>query len=322
MTPHRVTIVGAGLAGTLFARAMLARGWQVRLMDDGAWWRGSGVPGALMHAHPGRSNHHEAWHLEAFRVSAALLDSVSPSAAWPMPVLRPLEVKPDTLPRGTVWLPPRVAARHHPELAPGQGALREPGYGVAVPTLLRELRTTLSCEITASSWRPEERDPSTPVVLACGAALSEWVPHLSGAAGGGAVLVGRASQRLSVLVNGQGIYVVPLHDHRLVMGSTRYPVDQPHGAEEETAHLLDGARALLPRLRVEPERLWRGRRWTAMPDRMPVVGPVGEGRYVLGGMSGKGLLWAPWCAELLARHLDEGLTIPDEVAAHRSFQAL
>jgi hypothetical protein len=93
-TDTGIAIIGAGIAGTLVAEALLERGFpadEVALIDPGKP-RASDAPGALMHAIPGRSLDPKEGTMEAF------VESIAWHEKW-------REQRPDLIARSTMTRP-------------------------------------------------------------------------------------------------------------------------------------------------------------------------------------------------------------------------
>jgi len=68
----------------------------------------------------------------------------------------------------------------------------------------------------------------------------------------------------------------------------------------------------------EVKSSWAGIRITT-PDRMPLLGelPGEDGLYLSIGFGSKGLMYSPYCGELLAAHIQDGRDLPFEVSLKR-----
>ncbi|MCH8556283.1 MAG: FAD-dependent oxidoreductase [Balneolia bacterium] len=69
---------------------------------------------------------------------------------------------------------------------------------------------------------------------------------------------------------------------------------------------------------VKVKSAWAGIRITT-PDRMPLMGqiPGKPGLFLSVGFGSKGMMYAPYCGELLARHIVNGAELPFEVSLKR-----
>ncbi|HFC09415.1 MAG TPA: FAD-binding oxidoreductase [Chloroflexi bacterium] len=104
----------------------------------------------------------------------------------------------------------------------------------------------------------------------------------------------------------------------LPLETARFPVpDDPFYPEA----VLRGLSTMLPAMRPYLQRLPRpvvdGGYYVKMPDNRPVVGPLAvEGAYVVGALSGFGIMGSQGAADLLAAHLT-GEPLPPYAAAFR-----
>ena len=117
-----------------------------------------------------------------------------------------------------------------------------------------------------------------------------------------------AGRTLGLVVSGGG-YIAPMPDGGFVAGAT-YQHDDFDGRVRAADHRDNLARAelLLPGFAagLHPMSLggWTGFRST-VPDRLPVFGESATpGLCFATGLGSRGLLWAPWGAELLACALE------------------
>ena len=118
---------------------------------------------------------------------------------------------------------------------------------------------------------------------------------------------------LDIIVSGTG-YVAPMPDGGHAVGAT-YQHNDPDGSVRAADHQenLGRADAMLPGFTEGVHSLqlsgWTGYR-TTVPDRLPIFGGTGvEGIHAATGLGSRGLLWAPLGAELLASQL-EGDPLP------------
>jgi tRNA 5-methylaminomethyl-2-thiouridine biosynthesis bifunctional protein len=337
-------ILGAGLAGTLLARALTARGRAVTLCDAGAARRASAVPGALLHAHPGPSLQASDDERAAFALAWALVerwDAALPGAVWRGQMARPLVGERHagklaaSLPAGMQTLEAHEMAALHPALTPVRSAIYAPAAMVDLPRALDHERAALGQPILARSvaalepcpdgWRVRGDDgwelSASHVVFACGAALGDWFAEPVAGTNGGELALWASDQRLTCAVDGGG-HVAPRPDGLWIGGSTyqrpaRWEGDAADDARAELALRARLARLVPAMAQARCVRVWRGCRTSVGAQKAPLAGPVPghAGLWVLGALGSRGLFWAPWLAELLAAHMADPLN-PLPALAH------
>jgi glycine/D-amino acid oxidase-like deaminating enzyme len=97
------------------------------------------------------------------------------------------------------------------------------------------------------------------------------------------------------------------------------PLDMPGMDEQYPEIALRGLAAMLPRMKEYFGRLPRpqldGGFYTKTRENYPIVGPMGpDGAYIIGAVSGYGIMSACGVGELLARHIT-GIELPDYASA-------
>ena len=178
-------------------------------------------------------------------------------------------------------------------------------------------RSVERIERVDDSWRALDADGQVlgdaPVlVLANASAAARLAPEarvsLARVRGQLTYLPAEAERPLHAIVSGNG-YVAPLPDGGHVIGAT-YQHDDGDERVRAADHRDNLARAesMLPGFAagVHPMALegWTGFR-TTVPDRLPVFGESAmPGLHFATGLGSRGLLWAPWGAELLAAALE------------------
>jgi glycine/D-amino acid oxidase-like deaminating enzyme len=117
----------------------------------------------------------------------------------------------------------------------------------------------------------------------------------------------------------QGAAVVePTRAGTVLLGSSRERVGFDQRTSAQALRLIAGAVT-----RVYPAlagcrvlRSWIGfRPWT--PDGRPLLGAIEPGLVVAAGHEGTGICLGPWTGRLIARHLLDGVAIPERLAARR-----
>lgn len=146
------------------------------------------------------------------------------------------------------------------------------------------------------------------LVCAMGARTHEWAPALPlNRIRGQLTTLPATTSTPRVAVAGAG-YALPPLAGRVCVGAT-FDRDSAHETADAASdrtnidHLAQWFPSLAEQLRVsDTPGHWVGFRSTT-PDHMPVAGPH-EGRFILAGMGGKGLVYAP----LLAEHIAAGIS--------------
>lgn len=329
-----VIVLGAGLAGTLLTRELTLRGVPVTVLDAGPARRASSVPGALLHAHPGRSLRAGALETAAFPIAWQTVTrwaEALPHAVWTGDMIRPLEGHaqahklardvPDHLER----LDADKLRALHPALAAVPAVRYAPAAMIDLPAVLdhdrrwcRERGVAFvedeACAMTpdAGGWQVHttsgQPHTATHLVLCCGAALGRWLPELDARVNGGQIGIWAPTAPLTCAVNG-GAHLAPNASGMWVGGSTYLRAD----SWEQLDALPDDATILTERLAVlvpslaghAPLRTWRGCRIGVGPDRISFCGPVPDqpNLWALGGLGSRGLLLAPHLARTLARFI-------------------
>lgn len=149
-------------------------------------------------------------------------------------------------------------------------------------------------------------------VLAQGSWSGEWLDLPVMPLKGQMLALAAAPERCSAVLFGEGIYLVPRRDGRLVVGATQEQVDfAPGNTAGGIAELLAGALALLPELaNARLLETWWGFR-PATPDTLPLIG---RGRWdhlwLATGHHRNGILLAPLTACLVASEILTGRPEP------------
>jgi tRNA 5-methylaminomethyl-2-thiouridine biosynthesis bifunctional protein len=110
----------------------------------------------------------------------------------------------------------------------------------------------------------------------------------------------------------RGGMVLPAVDGVCVVGATYDLEDEdPHARAEGHASNLERASQILPGFSVGKKLEGRVAFRSVAPDRLPIVGEIGEGVHAAFGYGSRGLVWATLAAELIASEL-EGEPLPLE----------
>lgn len=345
-------IIGAGLAGACAAR-LLARSRRVLLADAGDHDAASPAAVAALANPLMAQRARPGWRvvdaLEAYERLIRDLDLRDPLALAGL--VRPAATSRQAdefaevaggYPELATWWTPDETLERAPWLAAPHGTLKViRGGAVSVPDLLEALRRDAArqgAEYRASwvleGWADEGdrleavfrteagavRVETGSIVLATGpgfgrlSALREVSLHL---VKGQLVRVRPSVVPAGVLpVSGRG-YAVPNADGTVVIGSS-----YEHDFDDSAPTLIQSRRLIA---RLIPSLPWlreasivsesAGLRVTVPGRRIPMAGPLpGDGRiWLLTGLGSKGLLMAPYLAELLPGWMDAPGTIPAEL---------
>jgi thiazole synthase len=248
---------------------------------------------------------------------------------WPCGILAPRSALPLASDPGAQWLPTPSLAHYQPGLGPHvQGAYWYPEEGqVDNQTLVKVLRRAVieagvnlqeGVEATAlvhhrgaiSQVLTSQAGAfgADQVVLASGAWSQQLLPlpvfPCKGEMAGLRVPVGYDQpQPLRRVLFGEGTYIVPRQDGRIVLGATSQAVGFTAGNTAAGVHqLLQRAIALWPALAdFTLERTWWGYR-PATPDQWPILGPGPATNLILAtGHYRNGILLAPITAQLIGQ---------------------
>lgn len=161
-------------------------------------------------------------------------------------------------------------------------------------------------------------------VLAQGSWSAEWLDLPVRPLKGQMLAIQSTPGRLGTILFGEGLYLVPRRDGRVVVGATQESVDfQPGNTAGGIARLLTGALQWLPEL-AECQLLeqWWGYR-PATPDEAPLLGTGPWPHLFLAtGHHRNGILLAPATARLLTEQILTGQVDPlMEAFSYRRFEA-
>ena len=330
-TERRAVVVGAGLAGAAVCERLCARGWEVALYER--------------HAEPAQEasgNHAGTFHpivtpddsVFARLTRAAYLYSLAhwgrlDNLRWdPCGVLQlARDDKEEASQRASVAalaLPPgyaqyvtrEEAAAHAgvPVAAPG---LWFPGGGWIQPRSLVEAQLAACGNRLKTFFRKNlSQLPDVPAVILANSAEApklQDVPHLRMRRVRGQVshLAADAIDAPHVVVLRGGMILPPVGGLCVVGAS--FDVDDPDPAPraESDAGNLERLGRIIPGIGTPPVVQSRVAFRAVTPDRLPVVGKLGEGVYGAFAYGSRGLIWAALAAEIIACEL-EGEPLPIE----------
>ena len=330
-TERRAVVVGAGLAGAAVCERLCARGWEVELYER--------------HAEPAQEasgNHAGTFHpivtpddsIFARLTRAAYLYSLAhwgrlENLRWdPCGVLQlARDDKEEASQRASVAalaLPPgyaqyvtrEEAAAHAgvPVAAPG---LWFPGGGWIQPRSLVEAQLAACGNRLKTFFRKNlSQLPDVPAVILANSAEApklQDVPHLRMRRVRGQVshLAADGIDPPHVVVLRGGMILPPVGGLCVVGAS--FDVDDPDPAPraESDAGNLERLGRIIPGIGTPPVVQSRVAFRAVTPDRLPVVGKLGEGVYGAFAYGSRGLIWAALAAEIIACEL-EGEPLPIE----------
>jgi glycine/D-amino acid oxidase-like deaminating enzyme len=259
--------VGAGLAGTLLTRELTLRGVPVTVLDSGPARRASSVPGALLHAHPGRSLRAGALEAAAFPVAWQTVmrwAEAMPDAVWTGDMIRPLvgHAQAHKLARDIPDHLERLDADQlralHPALAAVPAVRYAPAAMIDLPAVLDHDRRwcadrgaiftegeAVAIAPDVNGWRVDTSSGHTHtaahLILCCGTALGRWLPTLDVRISGGQIGVWAPTAQLDCAVSG-GAHIAPNAGGQWVGGSTYLRAeswDELDALPEDTSSLTE-----------------------------------------------------------------------------------
>lgn len=338
---RRVTVVGAGLAGTLAAERLAAYGWDVALVEAREA-RSTAPVGllrpvanlrdainarisrcafsyALQHYRALQDGYPLQWEtpgvlqLASSEDEASRFDAIARS--YPAEVLQFVDGERATeiagrRARGPGWWFPGGSMVSFESLANASLARA----GERVSRISRRFVDRLERE--GAQWRALDAGgrviaeaPLLVLANACDAKrlLPQARLSLSSVRGQVTLLPPEPSRKLHALVSGSG-YIAPLPDGGYCIGASYQHDDADTGVRPADHHgNLERAESMLPGFTsgIDSHQLqgWTGFR-TTVPDRLPIFGACAlEGVHLATGLGSRGLLWAPLGAEMLACQL-------------------
>ncbi len=332
MSP-RFAILGAGIIGLLTARALLARGHRVLLVDQGAparaaSWAGGGIVSPL---YPWRYGEAVSVLAAGAQQAYAQLTQELRTETGIDPQYNPcgmLMIAPPDIPAALAWCRRqrrrviRYAADGLAAVQPGLGAAEEglwmPEVGnVRNPRLLRALLASIAVHPAArclwqarvalqagdadAQLRVNGREEVCDAILVAAGAWSAGLLRPFGVAPaivpvrGQMILFAPQPGLLRCMVLKDGRYLIPRRDGRILAGSTlEYSGYDATTTAEARATLLAAAIDMLPALRrAEIERQWAGLR-PGSPAGIPYIDRLpGTRVFVNAGHYRNGLVLAP-----------------------------
>jgi len=326
---RRAVVIGAGLAGAAVCERLCARGWEVELVER--------------HAEPAQEasgNHAGTFHpiatpddsVFARLTRAAFLYSLQRwnelgDVRWDECGVLQLarnEKEDASQRRAALGLPSDYAQYAEPEeaskhagVALAAGGLWFPRGGWIQPqTLVRAQLDACGAKLKRSFGRELQRLPEAPVVVL---ANSSGAPKLRPVPGlrlrrvrGQLTYLPAASLDAPRVVLLRGGMLLPPVEGVCVTGAS-FDIDDDDPAPRADSHAgnLERLSRILPAQKEFKNLQGRVAFRSVTPDRLPVVGPLGDGVYGAFAFGSRGLIWAALAAELLAAHI-EGEPLPLE----------
>jgi glycine oxidase len=341
-------IVGQGLAGTLLGFALVRRGWDIHIVDDGHVQSSSMVAGGLWNPVSFRTMG-KTWNADAFvpaldRTYRALERQLGASFYHPAPLVRvfgtPLEANTWDEHSETTLAGWTDSAHPLPEgaVAPhGHGTVRNAGW-IDVPVLLRQARkywetggkliserfdhgqfSVGQSEVRYRSLRADR------IILCTGWRNAEiplfaWLPVVPNK---GEVLTIRDELLPEEAIINFGQFILPTGQHVHRLGATfDVKATDASPTEEARSFLLSRLTRTFPGHRPEVIGHHAGFRPT-VPDRKPLIGthPEHPNCHCFNGFGSRGVMTIPGLAEQFAGFLDGDGTIPPEANCARYAEA-
>jgi len=327
----KAAVIGAGLAGAAVCERLCARGWEVELYERHA-----------AAAQEASGNHAGAFHpivtpddsVFARLTRAGYLFSLSywknfPAIRWdPCGVLQlAREAKEEASQRASITalaLPPEYA-----QYVSGEEASAHAGVPVAAPglwfahagwikpeSLVRAQLEACGRRLKTNFGKAVAALPTAPVVILANSAEApklHAVPELRLRTVRGQVthVPAEAIDAPRVVVLRGGMVLPPVEGICVVGASYDIDDEDPSPrAESDEGNLERLERILATKVQIAKFENRVGFR-SVTPDRLPIVGKVGEGVYGAFAYGSRGLIWAALAAELIASEL-EGEPLPIE----------
>lgn len=350
-------ILGAGLAGMHLAWELSDRGASVCVVDpNGVAAGASGTPVGLANPATGRfaSRSWEAdlclTHLSNrlnfvkelsdknfFRQSGILRPALDFKIASKMQK----NLKDDVWEQQIVWLDEDQIQDFHPGIKCVEGGVWvQDGLTVQIPDYLKVIESyLLGQDVTFRIGSDYELNSDQPnelifnhlenilfdkLIFANGihSIRNQYWDHLKMHAVKGQTLVMQSASPLSFnhAISALG-YISKIDDHTFILGST-YEHNFEHTSPDDWGkeYMIGRLEKVLPKLSSNSHALsaWAGIR-ASTPDRKPYLGMHHslQDYYIFAGLGSKGLLYAPYCAFLLANHILDDSPLPTEVSIDR-----
>ncbi len=331
--PEHAVVIGAGIAGASMAYALAKRGVRVDVLEQQAQpaQAASGNAAAVLYPHITQQwGANMAWHLAGFCHATRLLKE-APYAHLCGMLKTPKDAKDEARLRAACeqfeaevmhWVTPEEVAPLLGVAPPFAGAwfarsgwVRPKEWCAA---LLNHPHITLHTNVTCTALKEDTVQcadgrtwQSKHVIVTTAYDAETLLPQLSGAmfqsAGQVSVVASHELQQKVHSVLCHRGYVVP-YEEGVLVGAT-YDHEDFSGAVRADNHQKNAAelRAALPNMLAEnvDAAHWTGRTSlrASTRDRLPLVGEVESGVYVSAGHGSRGMVSAPYAAEVIAAHI-------------------
>ncbi len=317
--PHRVAIIGAGIAGASLAHALTLRGCEPVLVDPAGLAGGaSGAPAGLLTPRLERADRpHVRATLAAFDFARRLYAAFS--EYWEEGVTRlPKDEAEatrfagiaDLMDESVVWEGKALDLVNSGRFLPAGLVARLAGDTPCIQAHVAQV------EADAAGCRLVDPDGETVleadcVIHASGAGAASVFPDISSSAGQLAVFRGQPPER--PITWGHYVCAAP---QGVLVGATHVRGDDAGPAGPAIESFRQAAARHCPDVKLgDPELSWAGIR-ASTPDRLPVVGALAERVHILSGLGSRGFAHAPLLAEHLAARLCGQAGAIERSAAH------
>lgn len=212
----------------------------------------------------------------------------------------------------------------------------EPAFAVNLKAICKCLRASLSSKgvsfVTDRIQKLEQKEntwniiggkgdrAADKVALALGSRTDAFFPAF-GQIEGGDLAIFSETWPMDTIWAHNGLHAAPSHQGKgIAIGSTRWNKDKKPSRTAAENELRERATAL--EVNVSQSHIlkhWRGIRSVWPSDRLPKCGriPNLNNLYALLGLGGKGLLWGPFAAKVLAQNIVNNDPIPMDLSTNK-----
>ncbi len=304
--PQRIAIIGAGIAGASLARALAQRGCEPVLVDRAGLAGGaSGAPAGLLTPRLERADRpHVRATLAAFDFARRLyggLDGYTENGVTRLPkddaeAGRFAGIA-DLMDESVVWQDGALDLANSGRFLPARLVAALAGETPVVRAELARVETTPD-GVRLLDEQGRVILEAECVIQATGAGASCVFPDISPSAGQLAVFEGHPPER--PVTWGHYVCAAP---QGVLVGATHVRGKDAGPAEPAIRDFRETCAVHCPELALgDVVTAWSGVR-ASTPDRLPVVGLLGERHYILSGLGSRGFAHAPLLAEQLAAQI-------------------